>query len=140
PTARAESPATVSFDLGYMWDRVAVSDQTAVGGNLVRFGFRVAFDVVHFGAEVDDSWLQGTTTVPDGAIARTMTVPAGSPITGPMVAQKLVAGVHTHLHGSLAFAAELAGGVRDTGVDTDFGNDVAGKKLEPLVEARSRLD
>jgi hypothetical protein len=136
--ARAE-PAVVSFDLGYLWDRVAVSDHTAIDGRLVRFGFRVNWSALHFGAEVDDSWLSGTTQVPDGAIARTMTVPAGSPVSGTMVAPKVVFGVHTRAR-MFTVAADLAGGLRDTGVDTDYGNDSAGRKMEPLVEARTRLD
>jgi hypothetical protein len=137
--ARAESPATVSFDLGYLWDRVAITDHTTIDGQAVRFGFRVGWRYVHFGAEVDDSTLAGSTQVPDGAIARTMTVPAGSPLSGTMVAPKVVFGVHTRAR-AFSVAADLAGGVRDTGVDSDYGNDVGGRKMEPLLEARSRVD
>src|SRR5258708_21025 len=136
--ARAEPPA-VSFDLGYLWDRVALSDHTSIDGNLVRFGFRVNHGAFHFGAEVDDSWLAGTTRVPDANIARTMTVPAGSPLVGTMVPPKVVFGVHTRRR-VVTIAADLAGGVRDTGVDADWANDIAGRKMEPLVEARSRID
>jgi hypothetical protein len=136
PVAHADP---VSFELGYLWDRVALSDRTAIDGRLVRFGFRVNMGALHFGAEVDDAWLSGTTQVPDGAIARTMTLPAGSPVSGTMVAPKVVFGVHTRMR-MLTLGADLAGGLRDTGVDTDYGNDVAGRKMEPLVEARTRLD
>jgi hypothetical protein len=137
--ARAE-PGAAAFDLGYVWDRVAVTDHTTIDGQAIRFGFRVAVGgALHFGAEVDDAWLAGTTQVPDGAIARTMTVPAGSPLTGTMVAPKVVFGVHTRIR-AFSVVADLAGGLRDTGVDSDYGNDIAGRKMEPLVEARSRLD
>jgi hypothetical protein len=139
--AHAESSTVVSFDFGYLWDRVAVTDQTAIDGQLVRFGFRVAFDIFHFGAEVDEASLAGTTTRPDGAIARTtMVVPAGSPLSGDMVAPKLVIGAHTRLRNTFSLAAELAGGVRDTQVNSDYGFDIAGRKKEPVFEARSRLD
>jgi hypothetical protein len=77
--------------------------------------------------------------VPDANIARTMTVPAGSPLVGTMVAPKVVFGVHTRGR-VVTIAADLAGGVRDTGVDADWANDIAGRKMEPLVEARSRID
>lgn len=137
-TAHAEK-RSMRLDVGYMWDRVAVSDHTAIDGRLVRFGFSVMLDVVHFGAEVDDSWLEGTTTVPDGQLARTMTVPAGSPLTGAMVAPKAFVGVHTSPR-VFTLAAELAGGVRDTSVSSDTQNDFAGRKKEPLLEARSRID
>lgn len=136
--ARAD-PNSVRFDLGYMWDRVAVSDNTTIDGHLVRFGFSVALGALHFGAEVDDAWLEGTTTRPDGALARTMTVPAGSPVTGTSVAPKVVVGAHTSGR-IVTLAAELAGGVRDTGVSSDYGDDFAGRKMEPLVEVRSRVD
>jgi hypothetical protein len=138
-TAAHADHTDVSFDLGYMWDRVALSDRTSIDGTAVRFGFRVSLGIVHFGAEVDDAQLAGTTTVSDGAIARTMTVPAGSPLVGTMVAPKVVFGVHTRAR-AFTIAADVAGGVRDTGVDADWANDIAGKKMEPLVEARTRVD
>jgi hypothetical protein len=141
--AHADHPAVVSFDLGYLWDRVAVSDRTAIDGRLVRFGFRVSMGAVHFGAEVDDSWLDGTTQVPDGQLARapagsppTM-VPAGSPVTGTMVAPKVVFGVHTRAR-MFTLATDLAGGVRDR--RRHRLRHGRRSKMEPLVEARTRVD
>src|SRR5260221_6126168 len=80
-TARAEPPA-VSFDLGYLWDRVALSDHTSIDGNLVRFGFRVNHGAFHFGAEVDDSWLAGTTPLAAPDNLPTVTGPARRPHRG----------------------------------------------------------
>jgi hypothetical protein len=137
-TARAD-PRNFRLDFGYAWDRVALSDNTALDGRLVRFGFSVAINYFHFGAEVDDSWLEGTTKVDDSGIARSMMVPAGSPLTGTMVAPKAFVGLHTNGR-LLTFAGELAGGVRDSSVSSDVANDFAGRKMEPLLEARSRAD
>ena len=128
-----------SFDFGYARSRVAVTDQTAIGGDFGRFAIRVwAGRYFHFGAECEEGALAGTTAIPSGAVARTTDEPAG-PLEGNTLGLKMFAGAHTNL-GAFTFGGDLAGGVRDTWVSSDLGMDVAGRKGEPLLELRSRLD
>jgi hypothetical protein len=129
----------VSFDLGYARNRVGVTDQTALDGDLARFGFRVSLGRhFHFGAEAEEGRLAGATSTPSGAIARTSSEPVG-PLEGNTLGLKAVAGVHA-LAGKFLLGADVAGGMRDTWVSSDLGMDVAGFKNAPLLELRSRAD
>jgi hypothetical protein len=129
----------VSFDFGYAVNRVAVTDQTALDGQLGRFGLRVSLGRhFHFGAEAEEGRLAGTSSIPSGAIARTSNEPLG-PLEGNTLGLKAFAGAHTNV-GSFIFGADVAGGMRDTWVSSDLGMDVAGRKNEPLFELRSRAD
>jgi hypothetical protein len=135
-------PGGLSIDLGYFYDRVEANDHTVVPGNLVRFGIRVSLSRhFHVGAEVDDSWLAGTTPVPDGAIARVGGTPMPTmwPLEGTMVAPKALVGAHA-IHGPVTWSAELACGVRDTSVSSIWSNDVAGRKEETLLEGHTKID
>ena len=40
----------------------------------------------------------------------------------------------------MQLASDLAFGFRDTWVDSDLGKDIAGRKMAPLLEVRSRVD
>jgi len=147
-----------SLDLGFVRSRVAVTDQTALDASLVRFAIRVSVDKriphLHFGAEVEEGSLRGTTTLPNGAVARTVpgevssettpgTVmpPPGpqSPLDGNVLALKAFAGLHANT-GPIRVSADVAAGVRDAWVESDQGSDVAGRKDEGLLEIRSRID
>jgi hypothetical protein len=135
----AHADSGVSLDFGYMHSRVAVADETTVAGGVGRFAIGIAFKRhFHAGAEAEEGWLSGTTALPDGAVARTASGTT-SPLEGNMLALKAFAGVHANT-GVLRVAADVAGGFRDTWVSSDLGPDVAGRKNEPLLELRTRLD
>lgn len=134
-TAYADGGARLDF--GLMHSQVAVTDNTALQGSMARFG--VGFSITkhfHAGAEVEEGWMTGN-ALPDGAVARTG-LPAG-PLTGNTLDMKLVSGIHTDV-GSFRVSGDLAAGLRDTSVSTDIGMDIAGRKKEPLLEVRTRLD
>jgi hypothetical protein len=129
----------VSFDFGYTRNQVAVTDQTAIGGDFARFGMKVSVGKhLHFGGEAEEGRLAGTTGIPSGAVARTTAEPVG-PLDGNTLGLKAYAGAHTQV-GPFIFGADLAGGLRDTWVSSDLGMDVAGRKNEGLLEVRSRAD
>lgn len=135
----AHADSGVSFDFGYLHSRVAVADETTIAGGVGRFGIGISFHRhFHAGAEAEEGWLSGTTSLPDGAVARTASTTA-SPLEGNMLALKTFAGVHANA-GILRVAADVAAGFRDTWVSSDLGPDVAGRKNEPLLELRTRLD
>lgn len=151
-SAAAYAEDGTSLDLGYVRSRVAVTDQTALDASLVRFAIRVSVDqrvpYLHFGAEVEEGSLRGTTSLSGGAVARTApgaesvgTVTPGneSPLGGNVLALKAFAGMHANT-GRVRVSADLAGGMRDTWVESDQGSDVAGRKDEALLEVRSRID
>jgi hypothetical protein len=52
---------------------------------------------------------------------------------------KVVGGLHTDVH-AFRISGDLAAGLRDTSVSTDLGMDVYGRKKEPLLEVRTRVD
>ena len=135
----AHADSGVSLDFGYLHSRVAVADDTTVAGGVGRFAIGISFKRhFHAGAEAEEGWLSGTTSLPDGAVARTSSG-AESPLEGNMLALKAFAGVHANA-GVLRVAADVAGGFPDTWVSSDLGPDVAGRKNEPLLELRTRLD
>jgi hypothetical protein len=137
-TAAADIGA--SLDLGYVRSRVAVTDQTALDAELLRFAIRASpWRHFHFGAECEEGSLSGSTTLPGGAIARTTSPLPESPLGGNTLGLKAYAGVHADA-GRLRLGADLALGRRDTWVESDLGPDVAGRKYEPLMELRSRAD
>jgi len=127
------------FDFGLMRSQVAVTDQTAITGSVARFG--VGFGLarhVHAGAEVEEGWMTGNALPLGGGVARTGELPAG-PLSGNTLDMKLVAGLHTDM-GAFRISGDVAGGLRDTSVSTDQGMDIAGRKKEPLLELRTRVD
>jgi hypothetical protein len=137
-TAHADNG--LSLELGYLRTRVAVTDHTALAGEAARFTIKISNGpVFHWGAEVEEGRLTGTTTIPGGAVARSVGQPQPSPLEGNSVGLKLLAGVH-HTFGRLMFSSDLAMGVRDTWVSSDAGSDVAGDKKALLVELRGRAD
>jgi hypothetical protein len=137
--SQAHAESGVSFDFGYARSRVAVTDQTALGAEVGRFGLRISLGRhFHFGSEVEEGSVAGTSTLPAGAIARTMDEPQG-PLEGNTLGLKAFMGAHTNA-GKVRFSADVAGGMRDTWVSSDLGKDVAGRKNEPLLELRSRAD
>jgi len=84
--------------------------------------------------------VSGSTSRPDGTLARTSTdPPIEGPLSGNTLGLKAVAGVHAET-GMFRFAADIAGGMRDTWVSGDLGMDIAGRKNEPLLEMRTRAD
>lgn len=130
----------LSLELGYLRNRVAVTDQTALGGEAVRFTIKVSNGAFfHWGAEAEEGRLAGSTRLPGGAVARSIGQPQPSPLEGNTLGLKLLAGAHTTF-GRLMFSSDLAAGVRDTWVSSDAGSDVAGHKKAPLVELRARAD
>ena len=134
-TAHADGGAR--FDFGLVHSQIAVTDNTALSGQMARFGVGFAVNKhFHAGAEVEEGWMSGN-ALPDGAVARTG-LPAG-PLDGNTLDMKLVAGLHTDV-GAFRVSGDLAGGLRDTSVSTDLGMDIAGRKKEPLLEVRTRLD
>ncbi len=151
-SAAAHADDGTSLDLGYVRSRVAVTEQTALDASLVRFAIRVSVDKrvpnLHFGAEVEEGSLRGTTSLRGGAVARTApgsasteTVTPGneSPLDGNVLALKAFVGMHANA-GRVRVSADLAGGIRDAWVESDLGTDVAGRKDEGLLEVRSRID
>jgi hypothetical protein len=147
--ARADG---ASFDLGVVRSRVAVTDQTALDATLVRFAIRADVDsyvpYLHIGVEAEEGSLSGTTHLPNGVVARAApgseTSPTSStiesPLEGNVLAIKTFAGVHANASRRLRLGADFALGMRDAWVESDAGNDVAGRKYEPVFEARSRID
>jgi hypothetical protein len=137
--AYAGGGSGASFDFGYARSRVAVTDQTALDGEVARFGVRVSVGkYFHFGGEAEEGSIAGTTSLPSGAVARTSSEPEG-PLDGNTLGLKAYAGVHAKT-GPFMFGADLASGLRDTWVSSDRGMDVAGRKNELLLEVRSRAD
>jgi hypothetical protein len=138
--ARADKGA--SFELGYVRNQVAVTDQTALGGQSGRFGIRITLGPhIHFGGEAEEGSLAGTAG-PSGVVARGGTsgsTELAGPLEGNTLGLKAYAGAHTRL-GAFMVGADLAGGMRDTYVSSIAGMDVAGRKNEPLLEARTRVD
>jgi hypothetical protein len=151
-SAVAQADDGASLDLGYVRSRVAVTDQTALDASLMRFAIRVSVDKrvphLHFGAEAEEGSLSGSTSLPDGAVARTApgsaspegsSLGSASPLDGNVLALKVFAGMHADA-GRIRLTADLAAGMRDAWVESDLGTDVAGRKEEGLFEVRSRVD
>lgn len=137
--AYADRGQGASFDFGYVRSRVAVTDHTALDGDLARFGIRIALGRhFHFGGEAEEGSLEGTASLPSGAVARQTDEPMG-PLGGNTLGIKAYAGLHT-VTGPLMFGADAALGLRDSWVSSDLGPDVAGRKGEALLEVRSRVD
>lgn len=148
----AVADSDVIFEIGYVRNQVAVSDETAIGGQAVRFSIRIDRGrFFHAGVEAEEGILTGSTRLPGGAIARvapdvemtpSATTPLGpeSPLDGNTLALKMFGGVHTNLGPRVQVASDLALGFRDTWVDSDLGKDIAGYKMAPLLEVRSRID
>ena len=141
-STQAHAETGASFEVGYSHNQVAVTDQTALGGQAGRFGLRVTLGPhIHFGAEAEEGTLAGTSP-PSGVVARGGSGGSSElvgPLDGNTLGLKAYAGAHTHL-GAFMVGADLAGGMRDTWVSSVAGMDVAGRKNEPLLEARTRLD
>jgi hypothetical protein len=139
--ARAER--TLSLDFGYLQNQIAVTDQTAMQGSFGRFGIKLSGRYLHAGVEAEEGWLSGQTWESYGYVARSDgTTPEptqSSPLSGNTLALKTFGGAHSRL-GPLTLGADLAVGFRDTWVSSDRGMDVAGRKNEPLFEARTRVD
>lgn len=140
-SAYAERGKGASFDFGYVRSKVAVTDSTALDANLARFGIRISTGGnFHFGAEVDDGPVEGTTSLPTRTVARTT---GGEPYSGPLggnsLGLKAYAGVHS-VRGKLVFGGDAALGIRDTRVESDAGMDVAGYKKQPMIELRARAE
>jgi hypothetical protein len=145
--AFADRGSGAAFDFGFVHSRIAVTDHTALDANGGRFGIRVASSRhFHFGAEVEEGVLQGTSTLPDGVVARS-TEPGSTPpppttvhpLDGNALELKAYAGLHTS-RGRIQFGGDAAFGVRDTWVSGDSGEDIAGRKKEPLIQARARVE
>jgi hypothetical protein len=127
------------IDFGLMRSQVAITDQTAIAGSAARFGVGFAFARhLHAGAEVEEGWMTGNALPLGGGVARTDGLAAG-PLSGNTLDLKLVAGLHTDM-GGFRISGDVAGGLRDTSVSTDAGMDIAGRKKEPLLELRTRVD
>jgi hypothetical protein len=142
--APARAERTLSLDFGYLQNQIAVTDQTQMQGSFGRFGIRMSGQYFHAGVEADEGWLSGTTWEDYGYVARADgSVPTptnSSPLSGNTLALKMIGGAHTSVSKTLTVGADLAYGFRDTWVSSDRGMDVAGRKNEPLLEARTRLD
>lgn len=142
-TSTAYAEERLALDFGFVQNRVAITDQTAISGSGGRFAIRISHGrYFHYGAEAEESWLSGTTHLPNGAVARTATgtsISTASPLEGNMLALKALAGVHMRM-GAFSLVSDVAMGMRDTWVSSDAGPDVAGRKYEDLFEVRSRLD
>jgi len=136
-TAYADGGAR--FDFGLVHSQIAVTDQTAISGSMARFGVGFAINRhVHAGAEVEEGWMSGD-ALPDGAIARGGGALGTGPLSGNTLDMKLVGGLHTDVS-AFRISGDVAAGLRDTSVSTDLGTDVAGRKKEPLLELRTRVD
>lgn len=145
--AFADRGAGAAFDFGYVRSRTAVTDRTALDGDGARFGIRVASGrYFHFGGEVEENRVEGTSHLPGGVVART-TEPGSTnpppttahPLDGNALELKAYAGLHTS-RGRLQFGGDAALGVRDTWVSGDSGEDIAGFKKEPLIQMRARVE
>ena len=136
-TAYADGGAR--FDFGLVHSQIAVTDQTAISGSMARFGVGFAINRhVHAGAEVEEGWMSGD-ALPDGAIARSGGALGTGPLSGNTLDMKLVGGLHTDVS-AFRISGDIAAGMRDTSVSTDLGTDIAGRKKEPLLELRTRVD
>jgi len=139
----AHAERQLSLDFGYLQNQIAVTDQTSIQGSFARFGIRMSGRYLHAGVEAEEGWLTGQTWEDYGYVARadgTTPEPThSSPLTGNTLALKTFGGAHTNV-GPLTLGADLAYGFRDTWVSSDRGMDVAGRKNEPLLEARTRID
>ena len=139
-SSSAHADNGLSLELGYLRNQVAVTDQTALAGEAVRFTIKVSNGpFFHWGAEAEEGRLSGSTRLPGGAVARSIGQPQPSPLEGNTLGLKLLAGAHTTI-GRLMFSSDLAAGVRDTWVSSDLGIDVAGRKKAALIELRARAD
>lgn len=140
-SAYADRGQGASFDFGYVRSRVGVTDRTALDGDQARFGIRIGTGRrFHFGAEVDNGRVAGSTSLPNNSVARTTGGESYSgPLGGNSLNLKAYGGVHT-VAGKLMFGGDAALGVRDTWVESDAGMDVAGFKKEPLIELRARAE
>jgi hypothetical protein len=142
--APAHADSTLSLDFGYLQNQIAVTDQTTMQGSFGRFGIRMSGRYFHGGVEAEEGWLTGSTWEDYGYVQRsdgsTPTPTNSSPLSGNTLALKAVGGAHTSIGSALTVGADLAYGFRDTWVSSDRGMDVAGRKNEPLLEARTRLD
>lgn len=137
--AFADRGQGASFDFGDVRSRVAVTDHTALDGDLARFGIKIALGRhFHVGGEAEEGSLAGTSSLPAGAVARQTAEPMG-PLGGNTLGIKAYAGVHT-VTGPWMFGADAALGLRDSWVSGDQGPDIAGRKGEPLLEVRTRAD
>ncbi|HUS29067.1 MAG TPA: hypothetical protein VMZ53_11170 [Kofleriaceae bacterium] len=139
----AHAERVLSLDFGYLQNQIAVTDQTSIEGSFARFGIKMSGRYLHAGAEAEEGWLTGQTWEAYGYVARadgsTPEPTQSSPLTGNTLALKTFAGAHTTI-GALTLGADLALGFRDTWVSSDRGMDVAGRKNERLLEARTRID
>lgn len=125
------------FDFALVHSQIAVTDQTAISGSVARFGVGFAFARhLHAGAEVEEGWMTGNALF-SGGVAREGLPPG--PLSGNTLDMKVVGGLHTDT-GAFRISGDVAAGLRDTSVSTDQGMDVAGRKKEPLLEVRTRLD
>lgn len=139
PASADRSGSGGSFELGYARNRVAVTDRTTLDGELVRFGLRLFLGGhLHVGVEAEEGRIAGTTSLPDGAVART-TEQSQDPLDGNTLGLKALAGVHANA-GAFSFGSDVATGMRDTWVSSTLGMDVAGRKNELLLELRGRVD
>lgn len=137
-TAHADNG--LSLELGYLRNQVAVTDHTALAGQAVRFTIKVSHGAFfHWGGEVEEGRLTGSTTLRGGAVARSTAQPQSSPLEGNTLGIKLLAGAHANVS-RLMFSSDVAAGMRDTWVSSDGGIDVAGRKNAPLLELRARAD
>ena len=137
--AFADRGAGASFDFGYVRSRVAVTDNTALDGDLARFGIKIALGRhLHIGGEAEEGSLAGTSSLPSGAVARPTDEPMG-PLGGNTLGIKAYGGLHA-VTGPLMFGVDAAIGIRDSWVSSDLGPDVAGYPFEPLLEMRTRAD
>jgi hypothetical protein len=130
----------LSLELGVLRNRVAVTDHTALDGEAIRFTIKVSHGAFfHWGAEVEEGRLAGSTTLAGGAVARSTEPPQASPLDGNTLGIKVLAGAHVHVS-RLMFSSDVAAGMRDTWVSSDEGIDVAGRKKAALVELRGHAD
>jgi hypothetical protein len=139
----AHAERTLSLDFGYLQNQIAVTDQTAIQGSFARFGIKMSGRYLHAGAEAEEGWLTGQTWEDYGYVARadgsTPMQSSAGPLSGNTLALKTFGGAHTKL-GAFTLGADVAIGFRDTWVSSDRGMDIAGRKNEPLLEARTRID
>lgn len=143
-SASADRGAGASLDFGYVRSRVAVTDRTALDGDLARFGIRISSGRhFHFGAEVDDGQIEGNSKLPSGYVARSTEPPPPSTsineLEGNTLNLRAYAGLHS-LVGRVMFGGDAVLGVRDTWVSSNGGPDIAGYKKEPALELRTRVE
>ena len=79
-SSSAHADNGLSLELGYLRNRVAVTDQTALRGEAVRFTIKMSHGTFfHWGAEAEEGRLSGVTTLARGAVARSTGQPRPSP-------------------------------------------------------------